>query len=136
VVGIVFLAGRFTVEGQLTGVSVIADNGGIPPSGTLQLVIIASEVILAYAAVELVGIAAGETADSANVMAKAINSMVFRIPVVYVGSLILLALLLPYTAYKQGTSPFAPFFSSVDGRIVRPQRRSVLHRPHPFGRRL
>src|ERR1700709_241130 len=29
VVGIVFIAGRFTIEGQSTGFSVIADNGGI-----------------------------------------------------------------------------------------------------------
>lgn len=35
-------------------------------------------------------------------MPKAINSVVFRIAVFYVGSLILLALLLPYTTYKQG----------------------------------
>ena len=46
-------------------------------------------------------------------MPKAINSVVFRIAVFYVGSLILLALLLPYTAYKQGTSPFVTFFSSI-----------------------
>jgi L-asparagine permease len=43
--------------------------------------------------------------------AQAINSVVFRIAVFYVGSLILLALLLPYTAYKQGTSPFVTFSS-------------------------
>src|ERR1700694_5554529 len=55
VVGIVFLAGRFTIEGQSTGFSVIADNGGILPTGVLQLVIITSGVIFAYAAVELVG---------------------------------------------------------------------------------
>jgi L-asparagine permease len=55
VVGIDFLAGRFTVEGQRTGISVIADNGGILPTGTSQLVIITSGVIFAYAAVELVG---------------------------------------------------------------------------------
>jgi len=54
VVGIVFLAGRFTVAGQSTGFSVIADNGGILPTGVLQLVIITSGVIFAYAAVELV----------------------------------------------------------------------------------
>ncbi len=29
VIGIVFLAGRFTIAGQSTGLSVIADNGGI-----------------------------------------------------------------------------------------------------------
>ena len=113
VVGIVFLAGRFTVEGATTGPSVIADNGGILPNGLLALVVITSGVIFAYAAVELVGTAAGETENPAKVMPKAINSVIFRIAVFYVGSLILLALLLPYTAYKQGTSPFVTFFSSI-----------------------
>jgi L-asparagine permease len=113
VVGIVFLAGRFKVEGQTTGVSVITDNGGILPTGLLQLVIITSGVIFAYAAVELVGTAAGETENPAKVMPKAINSVIFRIAVFYVGSLILLALLLPYTKYKSGTSPFVTFFSSI-----------------------
>ncbi|WP_242453678.1 hypothetical protein [Mycolicibacterium sp. P9-64] len=51
-------AGRFTVQGQHR-VSVIADNGGIPPTGILQLVIIASGGIFAYAAVELVGNSGG-----------------------------------------------------------------------------
>jgi L-asparagine permease len=46
-------------------------------------------------------------------MPKAINSVIFRIAVFYVGSLILLALLLPFTAYKAGTSPFVTFFSSI-----------------------
>ncbi|MET0702014.1 MAG: amino acid permease, partial [Mycobacterium sp.] len=76
VVGIVFLAGRFTVEGAATGPSVIADNGGILPNGVLALVVITSGVIFAYAAVELVGTAAGETAEPAKVMPKAINSVI------------------------------------------------------------
>lgn len=113
VIGIVFLAGRFDVNGQSTGVSVITDNGGILPTGLLQLVVVTSGVIFAYAAVELVGTAAGETENPAKVMPKAINSVVFRIAVFYVGSLILLGLLLPYTAYKQGESPFVTFFSSI-----------------------
>jgi L-asparagine permease len=63
--------------------------------------------------VELVGTAAGETENPAKVMPRAINSVVFRIAVFYVGSLVLLALLLPYSSYKQGTSPFVTFFSSI-----------------------
>ncbi len=78
VVGIVFLAGRFTVEGATTGPSVITDNGGILPNGMLALVVITSGVIFAYAAVELVGTAAGETENPAKVMPKAINSVTFR----------------------------------------------------------
>ncbi|GAB18700.1 L-asparagine permease [Gordonia effusa NBRC 100432] len=113
VVGIVFLAGRFKVDGQSTGISVITDNGGILPEGAMALIVVASGVIFAYAAVELVGIAAGETAEPAKVMPRAINSVIFRIAVFYVGSLALLALLLPYTQYKSGESPFVTFFSKI-----------------------
>src|SRR3546814_1613365 len=43
-------------------------NGGILPNGVLALVVITSGVIFAYAAVELVGTAAGETENPAKVM--------------------------------------------------------------------
>jgi L-asparagine permease len=112
-VGIVVLAARFKVDGVTTGPSVITENGGLLPHGVLALVVVTSGVIFAYAAVELVGTAAGETANPVDVLPKAINSVIFRIAVFYVGSLILLALLLPYTAYKAGTSPFVTFFSSI-----------------------
>lgn len=39
----------------------ISDSGGILPTGALALVLVTSGVIFAYAAVELVGTAAGET---------------------------------------------------------------------------
>jgi L-asparagine permease len=39
--------------------------------------------------------------------------VVFRIAVFYVGSVLLLTLLLPYTAYKAGVSPFVTFFGSL-----------------------
>ncbi len=72
-----------------------------------------SGVVFAYAAVELVGTAAGETAHPHKIMPRAINSVIARIAVFYVGSLFLLALLLPYTTYKAGESPFVTFFSKI-----------------------
>jgi L-asparagine permease len=113
VVGTVFLAGRFKVDGQQTGVSLWSTHGGLLPSGLMPLVLVTSGVVFAYAAVELVGIAAGETAEPERIMPRAINSVVFRIAVFYIGSTILLALLLPYTAYKDHVSPFVTFFSKV-----------------------
>jgi len=113
VVGTVFLAGRFKVDGQSTGVSVIADHGGLFPTGLLPLVVVTSGVVFAYAAVELVGTAAGETAEPHKIMPRAINSVIFRIALFYVGSLVLLGLLLPYSAYKPGESPFVTFFSKI-----------------------
>jgi L-asparagine permease len=113
IVGIVFLAGRYQIQGKDTGPSVWDNHGGLFPSGTLPLLVVASGVVFAYAAVELVGTAAGETAEPEKIMPKAINSVIVRIAVFYVGSVVLLSLLLPYTAYKAGESPFVTFFSKI-----------------------
>ncbi|MBV9319081.1 MAG: amino acid permease [Mycobacterium sp.] len=113
VVGSIFLAGRFPVDGQQTGLSLWTDHGGFLPTGLLPLVLVTSGVVFAYAAVELVGTAAGETAQPEKIMPRAINAVVVRIAIFYVGSVALLALLLPYTAYKPNESPFVTFFSNI-----------------------
>ncbi|GAB4099654.1 amino acid permease [Sinomonas halotolerans] len=112
IVGIYFVAFG-TPTGDPTGFSLIADNGGIFPNGLLPMILLMQGVVFAYASVELVGTAAGETENPAKVMPKAINSVVFRIAVFYVGSVVLLSLLLPFTAYEKGVSPFVTFFGSI-----------------------
>lgn len=113
VVGTVFLVGRFKVDGHDTGPALWDSHGGLLPSGLVPLVLVTSGVVFAYAAVELVGIAAGETADPHRIMPRAINSVVLRIAVFYIGSTVLLALLLPHTAYEKHVSPFVTFFSKA-----------------------
>jgi L-asparagine permease len=113
VAGTIFLAGRYKIEGQSTGLSIWSNTGGLFPTGILPLLIVTSGVVFAYAAVELVGTAAGETAEPEKIMPRAINSVVARIAIFYVGSVALLSLLLPYTAYKAGVSPFVTFFSKI-----------------------
>lgn len=113
VVGAVFVVGRFKVDGQDTGVSLWESHGGLMPAGLLPLVLVTSGVVFAYAAVELVGIAAGETENPERIMPRVINSVVFRIAVFYIGSTVLLALLLPHTAYRDHVSPFVTFFAKV-----------------------
>jgi L-asparagine permease len=113
VAGTIFLGGRYQIDGHSTGFSVVSDTGGWFPVGVMPLVVVTSGVVFAYAAVELVGTAAGETAEPEKVMPRAINSVIARIALFYVGSLFLLALLLPYTAYSAGESPFVTFFSKI-----------------------
>jgi L-asparagine permease len=113
VVGTIFLAGRYPVDGHSTGLRIIAQHGGLFPVGALPLLIVTSGVVFAYAAVELVGTAAGETENPEKIMPRAINSVVARIAIFYVGSVVLLALLLPYTAYNKHESPFVTFFSKI-----------------------
>ncbi|KAA9108287.1 amino acid permease [Microbacterium rhizomatis] len=113
VVGAVFLGAGWPTEFGPTGFSMINDNGGWLPNGLLAAVIMTQGVVFAYAAIELVGTAAGETKDPEKVMPRAINSVILRIGVFYVGSVLLLSLLLPYTAFEAGVSPFVTFFSSI-----------------------
>ena len=113
VAGTIFLAGRYEIDGHPTGFKVVSDNGGFFPVGMLPLVVVTAGVVFAYAAVELVGTAAGETEEPEKVMPRAINSVIARIALFYVGSLFLLALLLPYTAYSPDESPFVTFFDKV-----------------------
>ncbi|MEE6139078.1 amino acid permease [Mycobacterium sp. 050128] len=113
IIALVFLAGRFQIQGHDTGPGIWSDHGGLFPAGAVALLVTTSGVVFAYAAVELVGIAAGETAEPEKIMPRAINSVIARVAVFYVGSVALLGVMLPYTAFKAGESPFVTFFSSI-----------------------
>ena len=71
-------------------------------------------VVYAFGGTEMVGVAAGETQDAQKVLPKAINSMIVRIFVFYIGSVLLMALVLPYMAYSSDESPFVTFFSGIN----------------------
>jgi len=118
VIGIVFLAFRFPTNVGETGFQILADNGGLFPTGLLPAVLVVQGVVFAYAGIELVGTAAGETAEPKKIMPRAVNTVVIRIAVFYVGSVLLLSLLLPYTAYHADQSPFVTFFSSIGSPAV------------------
>ncbi len=112
-VGVVFLISGHHVAGQSTGLHLIAQNGGIFPHGVLPAVIIVQGVVFAYAGIELIGTAAGEAQDVKKILPRAINSVMYRIALFYVGSVVLLVLLMPWTAYHAGTSPFVTFFGAL-----------------------
>ncbi|MBA6104625.1 MULTISPECIES: amino acid permease [Pseudomonas] len=113
IVGTIFLASGHPIDGQATGFHLISENGGIFPHGIVPAVLIIQGVIFAYASIELVGVAAGETANPRKVLPKAINTIMWRIGLFYVGSVVLLTLLLPWTAYSASESPFVTFFSKL-----------------------
>ncbi|MCS5735807.1 amino acid permease [Herbiconiux daphne] len=117
VIGVIFLSAGWpvTVDGDQisTGLTMIATHGGLLPNGILPLVVVGQGVIFAYAAIEMVGTASGEMADPQKQIPRAINTVIIRIAVFYVGSIALLALLLPSTAYSASESPFVTFFSSI-----------------------
>ena len=96
------------------GISNITEYGGLLPAGLAPLFALTLGVVYAFGGTEMVGVAAGEASqDAVKRLPKAINSMIIRIFVFYVGSVILMALVLPYTAYSSNESPFVTFFASL-----------------------
>ncbi|MCL2514342.1 MAG: amino acid permease [Microbacteriaceae bacterium] len=121
IIGAIFLAFRFPTSAGATGFGMLAQHGGLLPHGAGTIiagVIVVQGVVFAYAGVELVGTAAGETPEPHKVMPRAVNSVVFRIAIFYCGSVLLLALLLPYSTYSAGESPFVTFFSHIGSPVV------------------
>ena len=92
VVGTVFLGSGKPLDGNATGFHLITDNGGFFPHGLLPALVLVQGVVFAFASIELVGTAAGECKDPQTMVPKAINSVIWRIGLFYVGSVVLLVL--------------------------------------------
>ncbi|WP_372516406.1 amino acid permease [Streptomyces noursei] len=112
-IGIFLLATQHPVDGHTPGLNLITDHGGIFPTGLLPVVIVLQGVVFAYSAVELVGVTAGETSEPHKVVPKAVNSIMWRVGIFYVGSVILLAMLLPWNMFSANESPFVTVLSHV-----------------------
>ncbi len=67
--------------------------------------------MFAFASIEMVGTAAGECKDPQTMVPKAINSVIWRIGLFYVGSVVLLVMLLPWSAYQAGAKSVRDVFS-------------------------
>ncbi|QKV91261.1 amino acid permease [Streptomyces sp. NA02950] len=112
-IGIFLLVTREQVAGHSTGPSLITEHGGVFPHGALPMLLVIQGVVFAYASVELVGVAAGETENPEKVMPKAINSIMWRVALFYVGSVVLLSLLMPSGSYSADESPFVTVLSKL-----------------------
>ena len=112
-IAIFLIVTRHPIDGTTPGPQLITEHGGIFPAGMLPMVLVIQGVVFAYASIELVGVAAGETADPRRVMPRAINTIIWRIGIFYVGSVVLLAMLLPWSAYSADESPFVTVLSRV-----------------------
>ena len=118
VVGLVVVVGGFSIGDHQAGFSNLWSNpGGFwPSSGDYNWygpILAMSGVVFAYAAIEMVGVAAGEMEDAKTEVPKAVNAVIFRIAVFYCGSILLLVSMLPTTQYKSGTSPFVTVFERM-----------------------
>lgn len=88
-------------------------ESGFFPNGVLPAFTLMSGVIFSFAAMELIGVAAGESENPKEVMPSAVRSVLWRILTFYIGTIALLALLLPSSQYTAGESPFVTVLDRV-----------------------
>jgi len=102
------------------GVSNLWTHGGFFPMGGSGLLMSLAFIMFAFGGLELVGIAAAETAHPAQVLPKAINQLVYRILIFYIGSLTVLLMLHPWDSLlaeltaagdPYSSSPFVQIFA-------------------------
>lgn len=113
VTGLALVIFGFELGGSTAGAGNLVAHGGFFPNGFPMALMSLQSVIFAYSSIELVGIAAGETENPREIMPRAINGVIWRIVVFYVGSVLLLAMVLPWTAYGPGQSPFVTVFAAL-----------------------
>lgn len=100
----------------------IFGNGGLMPNGMSGVAIGLLAIITSFGGIEIVTIAAAEAEDAKAAMGAAIRSVVLRILVFYVGSVVLLICLLPWNSPDMATNPFASVLNMAGipfvGRIM------------------
>ncbi|MEU0739938.1 amino acid permease [Streptomyces sp. NPDC006134] len=103
----------FSDAGDTASVTHLWSDGGFFPHGVGDSLMTLQMVMFAFLAVELVGVTAGESKDPKTVLPKAINTVPWRIAVFYVGALIMILSVVPWTHFQPGVSPFVAAFEKM-----------------------
>ena len=91
----------------------LTSNGGFLPNGIGAVFTSIVVVIFSMVGAEIATIAAAESKDPARAIAKATNSVIVRIGIFFVGSVFLLAVILPWNSNELGTSPYVSAFTAM-----------------------
>ncbi|MCI1935904.1 MAG: amino acid permease [Bifidobacteriaceae bacterium] len=111
----VHLQGSATVPAGSASLSNLFKDFSLAPNGWLSFFMSFQMVFFAYETIEFVGVTVSETRNPRKVLPKAINQIIYRILIFYVGALLAIMAIVPWTSFKpnaDGTfaSPFIMVF--------------------------
>ncbi|SDC46602.1 amino acid transporter, AAT family [Terribacillus halophilus] len=113
ILGLVIIFTGIGNDGVPTGFSNLFDEGGFMPNGLTGVVLSLVLVMFSFGGVELVGITAGEVDTPKKTIPKAINQVVYRILIFYVGALLVIMSVFPWNQIDGQSSPFVQIFDGV-----------------------
>lgn len=108
--------------GEQASITNLWSHGGFFPNGFSGMLLALAIIMFSFGGLELVGITAAEAADPKTVIPKAINQVVYRILIFYIGALTVLLALYPWDSLLEtlgsaadpySGSPFVQIFSLI-----------------------
>jgi amino acid transporter, AAT family len=113
VIGLTIIVFKFGNLGETASFSNLWMHGGFFPFGALGVLLSLQMVMFAYQGLELIGVSAGETENPEKVLPRAINSVVYRMLVLYIGPLLIIMSLVAWNQLSPDASPFVSVFERI-----------------------
>ncbi|EME96337.1 amino acid permease [Streptomyces mobaraensis NBRC 13819 = DSM 40847] len=95
------------------GLTNLTGQGGFLPNGWSGVISGVLAVAFAFGGLEVVTIAAAESEDPERAVGRAVRSAVWRILFFYVGSMLVIVTLLPWSSLKPGQSPYVAVLDRI-----------------------
>ncbi|RDS84742.1 amino acid permease [Dyella monticola] len=99
--------------GKAIGLSNLWGHGGWFPKGVMGMVLSLPVVVFAFGGIETVGMAAGEASQPERTIPRAVNSVLWRILIFYVGALFVIMAIYPWNELGLQGSPFVTTFAKL-----------------------
>lgn len=110
-VGAIAVGGGMLETGRLP--ANLYAHGGFAPFGPISLFSGVTAVILALVGAEIITIAAAEARAPGNVVARLTTTLIIRVALFYLLSMLLVVAIVPWNAIRPGDSPFALALDAV-----------------------
>ena len=98
---------------QSFDVSNLTSHGGFLPNGVSAIFSSIVVVVFSMVGAEIATVAAAESHDPEKAIAKATQSVIFRVATFFVGSMILLVIIVPWNDNDLGASPYVAAFETM-----------------------
>ncbi|AXK39350.1 amino acid permease [Crenobacter cavernae] len=99
--------------GIATGIANLWSHGGFMPNGVQGILMSMQMVMFAYLGVEMIGLTAGEAKNPKKTLARAVDSVFWRILIFYVGALFVVMAIYPWNEIGTQGSPFVMTFEKM-----------------------
>ncbi|HML34499.1 MULTISPECIES: amino acid permease [Sporomusa] len=113
VLGIMMIFTGIGVGGTPLGFENLWAHGGFMPNGMWGLLLSLVIVMFSFGGIELIGITAGEADNPKKSIPQAVNQVMWRILIFYIGALTVMMIIYPWNKIGLDGSPFVQIFSNM-----------------------